>query len=157
MTPFARLLLVRVARVMPKILLIEDNEMNRLMLDRRLRQVGHSVVMAVDGEQGYALAIGEKPDLILMDVWMPGTNGLQATQRLKATQQTRQIPIVILTADPSNREQAFAAGCDAYATKPIGFVKLREMIDNLLAKAQIQKSASPLPGLLLETPQIGEN
>ena len=119
---------------MPKILLVEDNEMNRDILGRRLGQLGHSVIMAFDGEQGYALAHTELPDLILMDIAMPKMNGLRATRLLKSDKRTRHIPIVVITAYPSNREEALAAGCDAYATKPIAFGRLNEMIENLLAK-----------------------
>ena len=125
---------------MPTILLVEDNEVNRVMLDRRLRRLGHSVVMAVDGEQGYALAYNVRPDLILMDVTLPGISGLRATRLLKASQRTRHIPIIVLTADPSNRDDAFGAGCDAYATKPIAFAKLNELIEALLARTRVSAS-----------------
>ena len=125
---------------MPTILLVEDNEANRVMLDRRLRRLGYSVVMAIDGEQGYALAYSVRPDLVLMDVTLPGMNGLRATRLLKASQRTRHIPIIVLTADPANREDALAAGCDAYATKPIAFAKLQEIIEGLLARTKVSAS-----------------
>jgi CheY-like chemotaxis protein len=119
---------------MPKILLVEDNEMNRDMLSRRLQRYGYSVITAHDGRDGYAMASSEAPDLILMDIGLPEMDGWQVTRLLKSNQETRHIPIIALTAHAlvTDREKAFEAGCDDYDTKPIEFSRLREKIDNLL-------------------------
>jgi two-component system cell cycle response regulator DivK len=119
---------------MKKILLIEDNELNRDMLSRRLRKRGYEVVTAIDGETGIAMAQAEAPALILMDVTLPGIDGLEATRRLKAAPQTRHIPIVALTAHTmaSDRETALAVGCDDFDTKPIELPRLLEKIESLL-------------------------
>jgi two-component system, cell cycle response regulator DivK len=120
---------------MPKILLIEDNEMNRDMLSRRLQRKGYTVVTAHDGEQGHLMAHSENPDLILMDISLPLMDGWEVTRLLKANEATRHIPIIALTAHAlvSDRTKAFEAGCDDYDTKPIEFGRLSEKIDNLLA------------------------
>jgi two-component system cell cycle response regulator DivK len=119
---------------MKKILLIEDNELNRDMLSRRLQKRGYEVVTAVDGETGIAMAQAEAPALILMDVTLPGIDGLEATRRLKAAPQTRHIPIVALTAHTmaSDRATALAVGCDDFDTKPIELPRLLEKIESLL-------------------------
>jgi CheY-like chemotaxis protein len=119
---------------MPKILLVEDNELNRNMLSRRLERKGYSVVTAHDGEQGYLLAQSESPDIILMDISLPVMDGWQATRLLKAKASTCHIPIIALTAHAlvSDRTKAFEVGCDDYDTKPIDFGRLGEKIDNLL-------------------------
>lgn len=122
---------------MPKILLVEDNEMNRDMLSRRLQRKGYSVVIARDGEQGHQLACSEAPDLILMDISLPLMNGWEVTRLLKSNESTRHIPIIALTAHAmvTDREKALEAGCDDYDTKPIEFGRLSEKIENfLLAK-----------------------
>jgi two-component system, cell cycle response regulator DivK len=121
-------------RRMKKILLIEDNELNRDMLSRRLQKRGYEVVAAVDGETGVSMAIAEAPALILMDVSLPGIDGWEATRRLKAAPETRHIPIVALTAHamPSDREKALAVGCDEFDTKPIELPRLLEKIEALL-------------------------
>jgi two-component system cell cycle response regulator DivK len=121
---------------MKKILLIEDNELNRDMLSRRLQKRGYEVVTAVDGETGIAMAQAEAPALILMDVTLPGIDGLEATRRLKAAPQTRHIPIVALTAHTmaSDRDTALAAGCDDFDTKPIELPRLLEKIESLLSQ-----------------------
>ena len=118
----------------PKILLIEDNEMNRDMLSRRLQRRGYRVVTAQDGEQGHSLACSETPDLILMDISLPAMDGWELTRRLKASDNTRHIPIIVLTAHAlvTDRAKAFEAGCDDYDTKPIEFERLSEKIENLL-------------------------
>jgi len=120
---------------MPKILLVEDNEMNRDMLSRRLQRKGYTVILAPDGERGYLLARSENPDLILMDVRLPAMDGWEVTRALKANQATKDIPIIALTAHAltSDKEKAFEAGCDDYDTKPIEFNRLSEKIENLLA------------------------
>ena len=119
---------------MPKILLVEDNEMNRDMLSRRLQRKGYSVVTARDGAQGYSLACSEAPDLILMDVSLPIMSGWEVTRRLKGDDSTRHIPIIALTAHAmvTDREMAFEAGCDDYDTKPVDFGRLSEKIENFL-------------------------
>jgi two-component system, cell cycle response regulator DivK len=121
---------------MKKILLIEDNELNRDMLSRRLQKRGYEVVMAADGETGVAMAQAEAPGLILMDVSLPGIDGWEATRRLRAAPQTRDIPIVALTAytTSGDREKALAAGCDDFDTKPIDLPRLLGKIETLLKK-----------------------
>ena len=119
---------------MPKILLVEDNEMNRDMLSRRLQRKGYSVVTAHDGEQGHSLACSEMPDLILMDISLPVMNGWEVTRLLKSNESTRHIPIIALTAHAwvTDREKAIEAGCDDYDTKPVEFGRLSEKMENLL-------------------------
>ena len=119
---------------MPKILLVEDNEMNRDMLSRRLQRKGYCVVTAEDGEKGLLLARSETPDLILMDISLPVMSGWEVTRLLKANEATRHIPIIALTAHAwvTDREKAIEAGCDDYDTKPIEFARLTEKIENLL-------------------------
>jgi two-component system cell cycle response regulator DivK len=119
---------------MQKILLVEDNEMNRDMLSRRLQRKGYCVVTAEDGEKGLSLARSEAPDLILMDISLPLMGGWEVTRLLKANESTRQIPIIALTAHAwvTDREKAIEAGCDDYDTKPVEFARLSEKIENLL-------------------------
>jgi two-component system, cell cycle response regulator DivK len=121
---------------MAKILLVEDNEMNRDMLSRRLLRKGYEVVMAVDGEQAVAMAQSEKPDLILMDMSLPVIDGWEATRQVKAAEASSRIPIIALTAHAmsGDRERALSAGCDDYDTKPIEMPRLLEKIDTLLAR-----------------------
>src|SRR5579862_76744 len=106
---------------MAKILLVEDNEMNRDMLSRRLARKGHEVIIAVDGGEGVAKALADKPELILMDMSLPVMDGWEATKLLKSKDETKTIPVIALTAHAmqGDREQAIAAGCDDYDTKPI--------------------------------------
>lgn len=122
---------------MAKILLVEDNEINRDMLSRRLLRKGYEVVMAVDGEQAVAMAQSERPDLILMDMSLPVIDGWEATRRVKATETSSRIPIIALTAHAmfGDRERALDAGCDDYDTKPIEMPRLLEKIDALLARS----------------------
>lgn len=124
---------------MPKILLVEDNEMNRDMLSRRLERKGHRVVVAQDGRQGYLLARSERPDLILMDLSLPVMDGWEVTRLLKSNGSTRHIPIIVLTAHAlvSDREKAFEAGCDDYDTKPVDFGRLSEKIENALVARKL--------------------
>jgi two-component system, cell cycle response regulator DivK len=119
---------------MPKILLVEDNEMNRDMLSRRLRKKGFEIVLAVDGEQGVRLASADHPDLILMDMSLPVIDGWEATRRIKAAPETSRIPIIALTAHAmsDDRQKAIEAGCDDYDTKPIELPRLLGKIDALL-------------------------
>ncbi len=121
---------------MAKILLVEDDEMNRDMLSRRLERRGYHVVMAIDGGQGLRLAQSEAPDLILMDMSLPVLDGWQATRRLKAAPETRTIPILALTAHAmaADRAKALQVGCDDYDVKPIEFVRLLGKIQALLAQ-----------------------
>jgi two-component system, cell cycle response regulator DivK len=123
---------------MAKVLLVEDNEMNRDMLSRRLLRKGYAVIMAVDGAEAVAMAESERPDLILMDMSLPVIDGWEATRRIKATGTTRGIPVIALTAHAmsGDREKALEAGCDDYDTKPIEFVRLLEKMDALLAPAR---------------------
>ncbi len=122
---------------MPKILLVEDNELNLDMLERRLKRKGFQVIIAKDGEQGVNKAHNEHPDLILMDMSLPIKDGWAATQEIKATEDTQNIPIIALTAHAmsGDREQALAAGCDDYDTKPIELPRLLSKINTLLAHA----------------------
>jgi CheY-like chemotaxis protein len=119
-----------------KILLVEDNEMNRDMLSRRLIKRGYDVVIALDGEQGIAMARAESPALILMDMSLPGLDGWEATRQLKAAPDTRAIPVIGLTAHAmaGDREKATAAGCDDFDTKPVELTRLLEKIEALLAR-----------------------
>lgn len=123
---------------MPKILLVEDNELNRDMLSRRLERKGYRIVMAVDGGAGVEMAISENPDLILMDMSLPVLNGWEATRQIKSNPKTRAIPVIALTAHAmaSDREQALAAGCEDYDTKPIELPRLIEKIETLLSRPQ---------------------
>ena len=119
---------------MAKILLVEDNEMNRDMLSRRLERKGHQIVIAVNGQQAIDFAAAEKPDLILMDMSLPVMDGWEATRRLKAGEATKQIPIIALTAHamPEDERKSREAGCDDYDTKPIELPRLLEKMDALL-------------------------
>ena len=118
---------------MPKILLVEDNEMNRDMLTRRLEKRGYTIVIAVDGAAGVTLAKSELPDLILMDMSLPVLDGWDATKQVKADPATASIPVIALTAHAmaGDREKALEAGCNDYETKPIDFVSLFAKIDAL--------------------------
>ena len=122
---------------MKKILLVEDNEMNRDMLSRRLARNGFEVVMAVDGEQGVVMARSERPDLILMDMSLPVLDGWEATRRVRAGEVTAAIPIIALTAHAmsGDREKAIEAGCNDYDTKPIEMPRLLGKIAALLARS----------------------
>lgn len=119
---------------MSKILLVEDNEMNRDMLSRRLARRGYEVALAVDGEAGVAAAKSQAPDLILMDISLPVIDGLEATRRLKSDPATRAIPVIGLTAHAmaGDREKVMAAGCDDYDTKPVDLPRLLQKIEALL-------------------------
>ena len=119
---------------MPKLLLVEDNEMNRDMLSRRLVKKGYEIVIAEDGAQGVALARSERPDLILMDMSLPVIHGWDATRELKADPGTKSIPVIALTAHAmsGDREKALEAGCDDFDTKPVDMPRLLEKIGKLL-------------------------
>ncbi|HWV40325.1 response regulator [Pseudorhodoplanes sp.] len=121
---------------MPKILLVEDNEMNRDMLSRRLLRNNFEVVMAVNGKEGVDMAKSERPDIILMDMSLPVMDGWEATRTIKADEETKSIPVIALTAHAmeSDREQALQAGCDDFDTKPIELPRLLGKINALLPK-----------------------
>ncbi len=119
---------------MTKILLVEDNEMNRDMLSRRLVRNGFDIVMAVNGQEGLDLASSENPDLILLDMSLPVLDGWEAARRLKADAATAKIPVIALTAHAmvQDKEKALAAGCDDFDTKPVELPRLLEKINSLL-------------------------
>ena len=121
---------------MAKILLVEDNEMNRDMLSRRLQRQGYDVSIAVNGKEALGKVSEVSPDLILMDLSLPEMDGWEATRRLKADSSTKQIPIIVLTAHAlkTDREGAFEAGCDDYDVKPIDFQRLLKKIEAILSK-----------------------
>lgn len=120
---------------MAKILLVEDNEMNRDMLTRRLTRKGYEVLIAADGAQGVAMAQAHTPDLILMDMSLPVLDGWEATRRLKQAPETNTIAVIALTAHAmaGDRERALAVGCDDYDTKPIEFPRLLSKIQGILS------------------------
>jgi two-component system, cell cycle response regulator DivK len=119
---------------MAKLLLVEDNEMNRDMLSRRLTRRGYEVAIAIDGAQGVEMARTETPDLVLMDLSLPVIDGWEATRRIKASQDTRHLPVIGLTAHAmaGDREKAMDAGCDDYDTKPIELERLLKKVEALL-------------------------
>ncbi|MDQ0509236.1 response regulator [Ancylobacter amanitiformis] len=119
---------------MAKILLVEDNEMNRDMLSRRLSRNGHEVLVAVNGQEGVDLALSERPDIILMDMSLPVLDGWEATRQVKANPETAAIPVIALTAHAmaKDREDAMAAGCDDFDTKPVELPRLLGKIQALL-------------------------
>jgi len=135
---------------MPKILRVEDNEMNRDMLSRRLERKGYQVVLAVDGQSGVEMAQAEVPDLILMDMSLPVLDGWEASRKLKADPRTRLVPIIALTAHvmAGDRERAIEAGCDDYDTKPIELPRLLGKIEALLQpKAVLWPPRAAIPPL----------
>ena len=119
-----------------KILYVEDNDDNIYVLKNRLGRAGYTVLIAMNGEQGIELATAEKPDLILMDLSLPVLDGWEATRRLKAASDTRDIPVIALTAHamPGDREKALEAGCDDFDTKPVDIARLRGKIEALLER-----------------------
>ncbi len=121
---------------MPKLLLVEDNEMNRDMLSRRLQRRNYTVVCALDGQQGLDMARREKPDLILMDMSLPVVDGWTATRKLRADPEIRAIPVIALTAHAmaTDEQQAREAGCDDFDTKPVDFPRLLAKIEALLVR-----------------------
>ena len=123
---------------MAKILLVEDNEMNRDMLSRRLERRGYQILIAVDGFEGIARAKADLPDVILMDLNLPGLDGWEATRRLKADPVTRPIPVIALTSHAMTGDEgrAHEAGCDGYDVKPVELSRLLEKIEALLARRQ---------------------
>ena len=133
---------------MPRILIVDDNEMNRDILSRRLERKGFQVVMAFDGAQCLSMAGSESPDLILMDLSLPVLDGWEATRQLKASPATQQIPVLALTAHAmsGDRERALAAGCDDFDTKPINLDRLLAKIQALLGQARQGSPQGPPPG-----------
>ena len=121
---------------MPKILLVEDNEMNRDMLSRRLQRRGYDVLIAVDGQMGIDMAKANAPDLILMDMSLPVMDGWEATRALKASDATRHIPVIALTAHAmsTDRDKAIEAGCNDYDTKPIELTRLLAKMEALIPR-----------------------
>ena len=119
---------------MTKVLVVEDNEMNRDMLSRRLTRRGFQVIFAVDGQQGVDLARSERPDIILMDMSLPVIDGWEATRRVKSDDATRAVPVIGLTAHAmaGDREKAIQAGCDDYDTKPVELERLIGKMERLL-------------------------
>ena len=119
---------------MSKILLVEDNEMNRDMLSRRLERKGFEVVIAIDGQAGVDMASSTNPDIILMDLSLPAVDGWEATRKIKADPSTQSIPVIALTAHAmaGDEQKALQTGCDDYDTKPVDLKRLLEKIDNLL-------------------------
>ena len=117
-----------------KILYVEDNDDNVFVVKSRLTRWGHTVLIALDGHEGIAMATAERPDLILMDLSLPMLDGWEATRRLKSAPATKAIPLIALSAHAmtGDRERALAAGCDDFATKPVDFAELRAKIDALL-------------------------
>ena len=132
---------------MPEILLVEDNEMNRDMLSRRLQRKGFEVVLAMDGQSGVEIARTQTPDLVLMDMSLPALDGWEATRRLKADAATKHIPVIALTAHAmsSDREKALEAGCDDYDTKPVELPRLLGKIQALLSGGQGERASSGEP------------
>lgn len=123
--------------MMPKILLVEDNDMNRDMLSRRLERRGYEVIIAIDGAAGVRIATEQMPDLIIMDLRLPVLDGWEATRQIKAHEVTCDTPVVALTADAfvEDREKALAAGCDGFETKPVEFQRLLSTIALLLGRS----------------------
>ena len=119
---------------MARILIVEDNEMNRDMLSRRLKKKGFDITIAEDGQKGHDMAVADRPDLILLDMSLPIMDGWEVARRLKANEDTKAIPIIALTAHAmaGDREKSLEAGCDDYDTKPVDMKRLREKIDAFL-------------------------
>ncbi len=119
---------------MVKVLLIEDNEMNRDMLSRRLTKRGYEVVMAIDGQQGIDMSVSEKPDLILLDMSLPVVDGWEAAQQIKANEISKPVPLIALTAHAmaADKERALSAGCDDFDTKPVELPRLLGKMETLL-------------------------
>ena len=131
---FARSIRRNGRRAMTKILIVEDNEMNRDMLSRRLMRKGFDVEIAVDGQAGVDMAISTSPDVVLMDLNLPVIDGWEATRRLKADPATQKIPVIALTAHAmqGDAQKALAVGCDDYDTKPVNFKRLLEKIEHVI-------------------------
>lgn len=137
---------------MPRILIVEDNEMNRDMLSRRLERRGYTTLLAIDGETGIDMARLERPDLILMDMSLPGIDGWEATRLLKADPNMCKIPIIALTAHAmsDDRDRSISAGCDDYDTKPVDINRLLAKIEHWLSASGVNKPAVDAPAVLTE-------
>ncbi len=131
-----------------RILYVEDNEDNVYVVEQRLTRAGYTLLIAADGERGLAMAAAELPDLVLMDLSLPGIDGWEVTRRLKSAPATKHIPIIALTAHAmtGDREKALAAGCDDYDSKPVDFARLRAKIEALLAPGRGADAGGPSPG-----------
>ena len=140
-------MIVSGATHLAKILLVEDNEMNRDMLSRRLARKGYEVVLACDGQAGVDMAESEAPDLVLMDMSLPVLDGWEATRRLKANERTRHLPVIALTAHAmsGDRDKALEAGCNDYDTKPIDLARLLGKIETLLAASAARNDSTGAP------------
>ena len=123
---------------MPRILLVEDNEISRDILSRRLRKAGYEILMAGDGDQAISTAAAQHPDLILMDMTLPGIDGWEAARALRGRGETARIPLIALTAHtlPADRDRALAAGCDEFEAKPVELPSLIRKIEALLSRQQ---------------------
>jgi two-component system cell cycle response regulator DivK len=123
------------AEMAAKVLYVEDNDDNVYLLSRRLKRNGYDVVIAKDGQSAIDMAVAEKPDIILMDLNIPVIDGWEATRRLKATEETKSVPVIALTshAMAGDREAALNAGCDDYDTKPIDFARLQDKMTAVLS------------------------
>ena len=132
--------MIRLRRGMPVLMVVEDNEPSREVLSRRLARRGYEIVSAADGRQAVSMAHSAKPDLILMDLGLPGIDGWEATAQLKADDNTRHIPIIVLSAHAmtNDRTLALAAGADDFDTKPVRFEQLLEKIETLLKGVAVQ-------------------
>ena len=132
-----------------KILYVEDNEDNVYVVQQRLGRAGYTVVVAPDGERGLIMTETERPDLILMDLSLPGLDGWEVTRRIKSALATKHIPIIALTAHAmtGDREKALAAGCDDYDSKPVDFARLRAKIEALLPGGQAADAGGPTPSV----------
>ena len=141
---------------MSKILLVEDNELNRDMLSRRLKRRGYDVVIAVDGAEGIEKAQAEMPALILMDMSLPRVDGWEATRRLKSEEPTKSIPIIALTAHAmrGDREKAIEAGCDDYDTKPVDLPRLLEKIKKFVPRVSRPERASRAEARFVAAPPM---
>jgi two-component system, cell cycle response regulator DivK len=128
---------------MVRVLIVEDNEMNRDVLSRRLASRGYELLLAIDGLRGLAMAQADCPDLILMDLGLPGIDGWECARRLKANPATRHIPIIALSAHAmvGDREKALEAGCDEFDTKPIDFAGLLVKMERVLESARVREQA----------------
>jgi CheY-like chemotaxis protein len=132
-----------------KILYVEDNEDNVYVVQQRLGRAGYTVVVAPDGERGLIMTETERPDLILMDLSLPGLDGWEVTRRIKSALATKHIPIIALTAHAmtGDREKALAAGCDDYDSKPVDFARLRAKIEALLPGGRAADAGGPTPSV----------
>ncbi len=130
---------------MSRILIVEDNEINNRLLDRRLSRLGHETLTAFDGVEALEVAFSHKPDVVLMDISMPQMNGLEATRKLREDERTQTTPVIAITAHvmPYDRERALAAGCDEYEPKPLDFRRLVDKITHFLELTGVPVPSKP--------------